>query len=588
MRNIFWFGGAGIILVGIAVWALFGRGLGGGISNPLDAVASLAMEPVKVSMANSSTKKKWLEEAAKSFNAASRSDGRLQVGGRPIEVEFIKEEIEPGQFDHYRSGTMVKDTVDERIRPDIASPSEDSWLEDLNRDWKAQKGRGEIISERPVGLVRIPLVIAMWQSRAEALGCWPQSRPECTWDRVRELAVHPAGWGMVNHPEWKKFKFGYGYVGESNSGTLTALLLCMTGLDKTSGLTIGDVTTDNACGQSIRQVEEAKVHSGKKSGWLLNWMKTGGPEYLDAVTTNEPEVITFNQDNAGKLREPLVAAYPQDGTVVAAHPFGILDKAPWSTPEKVAAAKVFRDYLLSAEQQRKALEYGLRPADPSTSLGAPFHPSNGVNPDATLNAVAVPDAATNEHLQDIWHKVKKHSAIVIVFDKSGSMSGDRITQAVKGAEAFVNAMDADDWLMWMPFDSVTYPMDQGLKSAIGERLLSRIRSTSADGGTALYEAVYQAHQLLEARRKDSGVRVRYGIVILSDGADTSSKRTLGELEALLKPTEWDPTGVQIHAIGIGEANKDALSKIATTAHGKYWEADQADVARVYREIAAHY
>jgi hypothetical protein len=171
------------------------------------------------------------------------------------------------------------------------------------------------------------------------------------------------------------------------------------------------------------------------------------------------------------------------------------------------------------------------------------------------------------------------------------MRGDKISQAIRGAEDFVSAMDPKDWLAWLAFDDEIYVRTQGLKSNIGEQLLSDIRSTTAGSGTALYDTVATAFDLVENARKTHGDSVRYGIVILSDGMDTNShKATLALLEAKLKPSEQDPTGIQIHTIGIGADADDAvLKKIANMAHGKYWKVkNPADVVDVYKEIATHY
>jgi Ca-activated chloride channel family protein len=221
----------------------------------------------------------------------------------------------------------------------------------------------------------------------------------------------------------------------------------------------------------------------------------------------------------------------------------------------------------------------------------PIAVSNGANPDAPLVAVTVPDALTFDRIKEVWHEVKKHAMIALVFDKSGSMAGEKLTAAITGAKSFVGTMDRQDWLVWMPFDDKVYPGAQGLKSQVGERLVSEIASTAAGSGTALYDAVAQAYRLLETERKTRGDTVRYGIIILSDGKDTSSSQaTLVILEAMLKPSEGDPTGIQIHTIGIGaDADKAILARIATSAHGRYWDAtNPASVETTYREIAVHY
>ena len=47
-------------------------------------------------------------------------------------------------------------------------------------------------------LVRTPLVMAMWESRATALGCWPTAGPGCTWQAVRTLAESADGWASLS------------------------------------------------------------------------------------------------------------------------------------------------------------------------------------------------------------------------------------------------------------------------------------------------------------------------------------------------------------------------------------------------------
>ena len=248
-------------------------------------------------------------------------------------------------------------------------------------------------------------------------------------------------------------------MGESDVATQTAILVCRSGLGKTVGLTLDDVTTDNDCGQAIGDVDKAVVHRGTSSPCLLKQIADGGPEYLDAITTYEKDVIGFNLNN--HPREPLVSVYPQDGTVIADHAFAIMDGAPWVTPQQVEAARLFREYRLSEEQQKAFLLFGLRPSNPSVPLGSPIDPAHGANPNANLKIVTVPDPDVVELVIEVWKEVKKHASIVLVFDKSGSMGGNKMEQAVKGATAFVDEMDLEDELFWLPFDSSSYPESKG-------------------------------------------------------------------------------------------------------------------------------
>lgn len=551
-------------------------------------VPALADGPIHISIANSSAKEAWLHQAIEAFNNASQRDGRLQVEGKPVFVDVVKEVIDGKKAD-YRSGTMVTDTLEGRIKPAVLSPGDETWIAKLNKEWQALHGSPAVTGQSPV-LARTPLVITMWQSRARALGCWPTVEERCTWATVRALAGHPSGWEMVGQPAWRKFKFGYGYVGESNSGTLSAVLMCMLGVDKTSGLALGDIDAANGCGQSIATFETAKVHSGTKSDWLLGQMLSGGPEYLDGVITNEAEVIAFNRQNGSKLREPMVSVYPRDGTILFAHPYAILDNVPWVTAEQVAAAKVFRGFLLTQNQQEALVGLGLRPGDPAVKVGSPIEPAYGANPGASLAALELPEPLLIDRVIEVWHELKKPAAIAVVFDKSGSMAGNKMNAAIAGSKAFIERMDRVDWLYWLPFDQQIYPGTRGPKAEVGERLVQDITGTAAGGGTALYDAILSAADTLQGLRREQGDRYRYGIVVLSDGHDTSSRASLAQIEARLRPTEADPGGVQIHTIAIGsDADANVLTKIANSSHGKFWKGNTTqEMVSIYQAIATYY
>lgn len=186
--------------------------------------------------------------------------------------------------------------------------------------------------------------------------------------------------------------------------------------------------------------------------------------------------------------------------------------------------------------------------------------------------------------------MEKQSDIIVVFDKSGSMAGEKMNQAVLGAKEFVRSMDNEDWVMWMPFDDNVYQLTEGQVSKVGEELLREISGTSANGGTALYDAVGEAYTILDERRQKQGDSRRYGIVVLSDGQNTGTARfSLSKLLYLMKDTETDPTGIQMHTIGIGgDADKDVLTNIASATQGKYWEPNLELLTVVYKNIAKYF
>jgi Ca-activated chloride channel homolog len=579
-------GGVLLLLIAFKFFPTLGIGNGARAAQSTGSGSVSAAPPgaIAISLVSGGNKEEWLHASVNAFNSASPNDGALQYQGKPIFVDIIQETVD-GRKQDYRSGTMISDTLSQKIKPTVLSPGEESWIPKFQKDWQGIHGQSVARDVGPT-LVRSPLVIATWQSRARALGCWPNPEPECTWARVRAVASSPEGWGLMGHPEWGKFKFGYGYVGESNTGTLTAITMCMAGAGKTAGLTVADVAETSGCGEFMAGVERAKVHSGVRSDWLLEQMTTNGPEYLDAIVAYEFDVIGMNRAQGRNLREPLVSIYPQDGTILVGHPFTILEGVPWVTEEQVAAARVLQQYLLSSPVQQGLLPMGLRPADSTVPLGFPIEASLGANPQARVVAIEVPESIVIDQVVEVWHRVKKHAVLALVFDKSGSMGGAKIGAAVKGAQEFVRSMDRDDRLIWVPFDTQVYSPSEGSR----EDLVDRIASTPAGGETSLYDGIAQAYAYLQSTRREFGETRRYGIVVLSDGRDNRSGTTLANLESRLKPGESDPFGIQIHTIAIGDdADESVLKKIANAAHGRFWKGQTVgDTVVVYKSIATYY
>jgi len=357
----------------------------------------MLLQPINITIASSSDKKAWTNQAVAAFNEDYGTSRLLRFQGRPIHIEVLLEEITPGVWDHYRSGTMIEDTLKRKIEPTILSPAEQSWIQKLKEDWP---GPRSVTSDEGSGLLRTPIVIAMWRSRSEALGCWPTSGPNCSWERLRALSASPDGWGMFGHPEWGTLKYGYAVPGKSNSATFTQVLNCISGLQK-RGLTYDDVRPDNGCGRAIGALRKP-VRICDKSDICLRLMREEGPANLDATTAYEQQVIDLNAGWGPTLAEPVVAVYPQDGTILATHPLSILDGAPWVKPEQAKAAEIFLRFLLSKPQQSVLPRYGFRPLDDSIPLGSFFDPRYGVTPKANLVLVDVPNSQVINAVVKLW------------------------------------------------------------------------------------------------------------------------------------------------------------------------------------------
>ncbi|MFE6508968.1 type II secretion system F family protein [Nocardioides sp. NPDC057764] len=117
-------------------------------------------------------------------------------------------------------------------------------------------------------------------------------------------------------------------------------------------------------------------------------------------------------------------------------------------------------------------------------------------------------------------------AVVILLDTSGSMSGERLASAQKAAESYLRALPPD-----VPAGLVTSSGTPELTAPLAvdrQRIRAAVRTAQAQGSTRLYDAVVLGAKTLS---RAPGTRK---MLILSDGEDTDSERSLEEALALLR------------------------------------------------------
>ena len=127
----------------------------------------------------------------------------------------------------------------------------------------------------------------------------------------------------------------------------------------------------------------------------------------------------------------------------------------------------------------------------------------------------------------------------IVLDTSGSMAGSKMHEARSALNRFLfDLLDKEDEIFLYRFSNFPVLL-QGWTSdrqRLG-RILDRV---TANGGTAMYDAVAEAVPLAE-----EGQFRKKAIVVISDGNDTGSQTTVRELKQQIRESE-----VLVYAIGI--------------------------------------
>lgn len=534
---------------------------------------SLPAGSVLVTLASSNTKESWLDAVVERFNAT----GQKTAAGDTIIVEVS----------HVTSGGSMNAILDGNSTPVAWSPGDPSWVDQLNETWRQRYNR-PINSQECRPTVYAPLGFVMWQPMAETLG-WPEQ--PIGWDTIVALAADPQGWASYGRPEWGEFRFGHTHPAYANSGLLSMTSFVYGVVGSQGPLAAAQVYEAE---EAMRTLEQNTSKYGRQAPALLDLMARQGPSYLHAAAVPEAEAVRFNVERGGELQFPLAFIFPAGGTIWADHPYCILDNADWVGDEQAEAAAVFQEYLLASEQQELAIDNYLRPLDGSIALHAPLDLAHGTDPQvtpATIPALPSPDAAVSAAVIDLFQITKRKATVIVVLDVSGSMQGDKIQSATAATVEFLSRLDPGDEVALLTFnDNVVVLSEPQRVGGVVEGLSQRVSGLIADGNTALYAAVCQATELaatLKAEDEAAGETRLYGIVLLSDGADTWGEPTENQMFATCLPANAEADGIKIFPIAFGEdAVADVLGRIASVTGGRMFTASPASLSDVYLSISA--
>jgi Ca-activated chloride channel family protein len=529
------------------------------------AAAAPAPPVVELDAVLSSEKKDWAAEAIAQFNDSKATTD----DGRPIHVRAT----------YMGSVEPIEGIVAGTQKPHVFSPASSLVLPLLEDEWLGAHGataKPIVASADP--LVLSPVVVAMWEPMARAMG-WPTRK--IGWHDIAALARSAEGWRGLGHPEWRDFRFGHTHPQYSNSGLIAVLAEAYAAVEKTRDLSPADVAGARSK-HFVHDIESAVVHYGRSTGFFYETLARHGPSYLSAAVLYENLVVASSGDD--KLAFPLVCIYPSEGTEWADHPYAVLD-APWvGAPERDAAAKL-KAFLLSRPVQLRAMSrFGFRPALTDIALDAPIDAAHGANPKEPQTLLAAPNVRVVRALLDVWNEAKRAVDIVVVFDRSGSMSGLRLHGAREGLSAFLARLRPEDRVTLITFNG---QLDPPTSPEPPQAAAARVSGIFADGETALYDAILRGRDLADAASKVDRSRI-HAVVVLTDGEDNRSTVKLPELMTKLTSAE-EGSSVRVFTIGYGgEASGAILKQIAERTGGAYYHGDVNNIRAVYEEIASFF
>jgi Ca-activated chloride channel family protein len=245
--------------------------------------------------------------------------------------------------------------------------------------------------------------------------------------------------------------------------------------------------------------------------------------------------------------------------------------------------------VLAAQQQQQQLPPKLRSGVELVSLNVSVTSGDGkFVTDLEQNEFEVFEDGARQSIT-FFSRKQQPIALAVLLDTSNSMD-DKLATAQEAAVGFAKRLKPEDVAEVIDFSSQVRILQEFTNDA--GALERAIRSTHADGSTALYNSIYislKELKKIKARTEDE-IR-RQAIVVLSDGDDTSSLLPYEEVMELAKRSE-----TAIYTIGLrdqrdgGRPNfKEAeyvLKQLAQETGGRtFFPNNVHELPKIYEQIS---
>ncbi|HEV7475822.1 MAG TPA: VWA domain-containing protein [Pyrinomonadaceae bacterium] len=175
-------------------------------------------------------------------------------------------------------------------------------------------------------------------------------------------------------------------------------------------------------------------------------------------------------------------------------------------------------------------------------------------------------------------------SVGVIFDVSGSMSGDKIRRSRDALSKFIQTSHNMDEYFLIAFNSRAQLLLD--KTRDGNAVLDKLTFVQTRNNTALYDACY-----LGVEKVQRGSHPKRALLLISDGQDNNSRYTFNELRRLLKESD-----VTLYGIGIlsgadagssmGMEGQGILDELASVSGGKaFFPRSNAEMDDIFEQIA---
>jgi len=175
-------------------------------------------------------------------------------------------------------------------------------------------------------------------------------------------------------------------------------------------------------------------------------------------------------------------------------------------------------------------------------------------------------------------------SVGVIFDVSGSMSGEKIKNAREALSKFIQTSHNSDEYFLIAFNARAQLLLD--KTRDGNAVLDKLTFVQTKNNTALYDACY-----LGVEKVQRGLHPKRALLLISDGQDNNSRYTFNELRRLLKESD-----VVLYAVGIlsggdagsdlGMAGQGILDELANVSGGKaFFPRSAVEMDDIFEQIA---
>jgi Ca-activated chloride channel homolog len=409
---------------------------------------------------------------------------------------------------------------------------------------------------------------------------------------VRKSVADRFGWSGNAAVTWKdiqakaadgSFRFAMTNPAASNSG-LTALIGVASALSGSSD----SIDTGTIDKNALRGFFKGQTLTAGSSGFLAD-SYVRDQDTVDGIVNYESILMGLNA--GGKLHEPLVLIYPNEGIVTADYPFMLLNAAKREAFDKVTT------YLRTPDVQARIMrDTSRRPA----VAGVPLDPRFG-----SQTLIELPFPARLETIDGLitayLDEVRRPASAVFVLDVSASMQGERLNNL----KATMKALTGTDESITGRFARFRAREDVTIITFAGDIVDTRtftIDDTDPNGpdmteirdyidslkvypATAIYSGVEAGYAAVEKEQASDPDRL-YSIVLMTDGEnnagvepDQFEKDYAGYADAV--------RAVHVYPVLFGEGSKDAMGRIASLTGGTVFDATKSSLLTIFKQIRGY-